>query len=101
MGLKEVISYLRMSLVIYKEAIARFDNFKWIKAMESEMKSLSDSDVWDIIPLPTGKKVVGSKWAFKIKTGTDGNIDGTRPNWLLKDSPNTTELTMMGLSVLL
>ena len=45
------------------------------KEMESAMKSLSDSDVWDIVPLPTEKKAVGSKWVFKIKTGADGNIE--------------------------
>ena len=61
--------------VTYKEATSSSDSLKWIKAMESEMKSLSDSDVWDVVHLPTGKKAVGSKWVCKIKTGADGNIE--------------------------
>ena len=39
--------------VSYEEATISSDNSKWIKAMESEMKSLNDSDVWDIVPLPS------------------------------------------------
>ena len=61
--------------VSYEEATISSDNSKWIKAMESEMKSLNDSDVWDIVPLPSGKKAVGSKWVYKIKTGADGTIE--------------------------
>ena len=61
--------------VTYEEETASSDSLKWIKAMESQMKSLSDSDVWDIIPLTTGKKAVGSKLVYKIKTGADGNIE--------------------------
>ena len=38
------------------------------------MKSLKDNDVWDLVPLPAGRKTVGSKWVYKIKTGSDGLI---------------------------
>ena len=37
------------------------------------MKSLSHSDVWDVVL--TGKKAVWSKLVYKIKTGADGNIE--------------------------
>ena len=36
--------------------------------METEMKSLNENDVWDLVELPPGRKVVGSKWVFKKKT---------------------------------
>ena len=32
---------------------------EWIGAMNSEMDSLYDNDVWDLIELPKGQKVVG------------------------------------------
>ena len=35
------------------------------------MKSLEDNHVWDLACLPAGRKVVGSKWLFKKKTGSD------------------------------
>ena len=40
--------------------------------MQTEMKSLKDNDVWELVELPASKKAVGSKWVYKIKTGPDG-----------------------------
>ena len=42
--------------------------------MDAEMKSLEDNDVWDLEPLPPGRKLVGSKWVYKVKTGGDGLV---------------------------
>ena len=39
------------------------------------MDSLHDNDVWDLVELPTGEKVVGSKWIFKVKTNADGSVE--------------------------
>ena len=40
-----------------------------------------DNDVWDIVPLPKGKKPVGCKWIFKTKRDSKGNVEKykTRP----------------------
>ena len=43
--------------------------------METEMNSLRENDVWDLVNLPPGRKAVGSKWVFKKKTGADGSIE--------------------------
>ena len=42
--------------------------------MDAEIKSLEDNDVWDLVPLPAGRKTVGSKWVYKVKTGADGLV---------------------------
>ena len=33
--------------------------------METEMKSLNENNVWDVVELPPERKPVGSKWVFK------------------------------------
>lgn len=33
----------------------------WISVMNEEMKSIKDNDIWDIISLPQGNKLVGCK----------------------------------------
>ena len=38
------------------------------------MKSLKENDVWNLVKLPPGRKLVGSKWVFKKKTGSDGSV---------------------------
>lgn len=58
----------------FKEAVSSADKPKWKKAMDAEVKSLEDNDVWDLVPLPPGRKCVGSKWVYKMKTGEDGQV---------------------------
>ncbi len=42
------------------EANASRDKAKWKVAMETEMKSLEENDVWNLVKLPPGRKLVGS-----------------------------------------
>lgn len=47
---------------------------KWKTAMESELGSLTENEVWSLTNLPPGKNTVGSKWVFKRKLGADGSV---------------------------
>ena len=58
-----------------KEAVASPDKGEWKTAMEKEMKSLKENDVWELVELPEGRKGVGSKWVYKLKTCADGSIE--------------------------
>ena len=60
--------------VSYQEATTGPDKRKWETAMETEMTSLRENHVWDLVNLPVGKKTVGSKWVYKVKTGADGSV---------------------------
>lgn len=52
----------------FQEAVSVSDRAEWITAMEAEINSLIDKDAFDLVPLPKGKKDIGSKWAYKTKT---------------------------------
>ena len=43
--------------------------------MEEEMHSIEKNDTWELDELPKGKKVVSSKWIYKIKFNVDGTIE--------------------------
>ena len=58
-----------------EEARSSPEKQEWNQAMEKEMKSLKDNDVWELTALPPGKKAIGSKWVYKVKTGGDGSIE--------------------------
>jgi hypothetical protein len=47
----------------------------WKKAMDDELKSLKDNDVWDVIPKPVGRKIVASRWVFKAKGNAQGEVE--------------------------
>ncbi|GJY46641.1 retrotransposon protein, putative, ty1-copia subclass [Tanacetum coccineum] len=47
---------------------------KWLEAMNTEMQSMKDNQVWVLLDLPPNGRTVRSKWLFKKKTDMDGNI---------------------------
>ena len=57
------------------EALASPERAKWMDAMDKEMNSLHMNDVWDLVKLPKDRKAVGSKWVFKLKVGSDGQVE--------------------------
>ncbi|GJX62357.1 ribonuclease H-like domain-containing protein [Tanacetum coccineum] len=47
----------------------------WIDAMNQEMNALHRNDTWDIMDLPKDIKAIGSKWIFKFKFKSSGEIN--------------------------
>ena len=43
--------------------------------MIEEYKSIMKNDVWKVVPRPTGKSVVTSRWLYKIKHAADGSVE--------------------------
>ena len=60
--------------VTYKQAMTSPDSAKWQEAMRSEMDSMSENQVWDLVNLPEGYTPIGCKWIFKLKTDKDANV---------------------------
>ena len=48
---------------------------EWRQAMIDEMCALQSSGTWELVPLSTGKSLVGCRWLYTVKVGTDGKID--------------------------
>ncbi|XP_075098913.1 uncharacterized protein LOC142175812 [Nicotiana tabacum] len=48
---------------------------KWIEAMKQEVRALEDNQTWKVVSLQPGKKIVGSKWVYKIKYKANGEVD--------------------------
>jgi hypothetical protein len=43
--------------------------------MVEEYASIMKNDVWEVVPWPEGKSVIGSKWIYKIKHAADGSVE--------------------------
>jgi transposase InsO family protein len=56
----------------YKQAMESKDSDKWLAAMKSEMQSMKTNHTWDLVKLPTGRKLVDCRWTFKIKPNEAG-----------------------------
>jgi hypothetical protein len=59
----------------YKEAMNRDDAGLWHEASEQEYKSLLEHGTWELCELPPGRKPVGSRWVYRIKTNSDGSVE--------------------------
>ncbi|GJT30936.1 retrotransposon protein, putative, ty1-copia subclass [Tanacetum coccineum] len=58
----------------YKAALLDPESKKWLDAMNVEMQSMKDNDVWVLVELPPNARTVGIKWLFKKKTDMDGAV---------------------------
>ena len=51
----------------YKEAVMRPDSEKWLEAMRSELKSMADNQVWNLVEPLDEVQPIECKWIFKKK----------------------------------
>jgi len=49
-------------------------NDGWILAMQEELNQFQRNDVWDLIPKPLQKNIIGTKWVFKNKLNEQGEV---------------------------
>jgi hypothetical protein len=58
----------------YTEAMMGPDSKKWLEAMESEIESMHDNQVWNLVDPIDGVRPISYKWVFKKKMDKDGNV---------------------------
>ena len=54
------------------------------QAMPDEISALQNSETWKLIPLPSGKPVVGYRWIFFVKVGPNDTIDRLKAHLVTK-----------------
>ena len=52
--------------------------------MVEAYSSIMHNDVWDIVPRPIDRVVVGSRWIYKIKHDADGSIKKYKERFMEK-----------------
>lgn len=52
----------------FRQAMNSLDSEYWNVAMDKEIESMHDQKVWSVVPTPTNRNIVGSKWVYRIKT---------------------------------
>ncbi|GJV16497.1 retrotransposon protein, putative, ty1-copia subclass [Tanacetum coccineum] len=76
----------------YKAALLDPESDKWLNAMNVEMQSMKDNEVWVLVELPPNGKTVGSKWLFKKKTDMDGAIHTYKARLVAKGYTQTSRI---------
>jgi hypothetical protein len=69
----------------YTEAMMGPDSEKWLGAMESEIESMHDNQVWNLVDPIDGVRPIICKWGFKKNTDKDGNVHIYKARLVAKD----------------
>ncbi|RRC79823.1 hypothetical protein EH999_23420, partial [Escherichia coli] len=57
-----------------KKALDAMKDPSWIEAMQEELLQFVLQHVWDLVDLPRGHRVIGTKWIFRNKTDERGIV---------------------------
>ena len=56
----------------------------WQEAMVEEYDSIMKNQVWEVVLRPQGKKVVGSRWIYKVKHAVDESVEKYKARFVVK-----------------
>jgi hypothetical protein len=59
----------------YKDAVEGPDSDLWKIAIDSEVNSILEKNVWELVDRPYHRKPIRGKWKFKVKYNPDGTVD--------------------------
>lgn len=57
---------------------------EWERALEDEILSLKENNVWHVVPCPKGRKIVNGKWGFKVKGNVLGEVERFKAPYVAK-----------------
>lgn len=57
----------------FNEAMSSADGHLWRKAAQEEYDSLIRNETWSLVPLPSNRKAIKSRWVFKVKPALRGS----------------------------
>ncbi|KAL8098141.1 hypothetical protein AgCh_031060 [Apium graveolens] len=56
----------------------------WVISMQDELNQFEHQQVWKLVPRPTHKKVVGTRWVLRNKLGDDGVVTRNKARLVAK-----------------
>ena len=68
----------------FRQALEGSKSQEWIDAMNEEIKSMKDNDIWDLVTLPESVEPIGCKWIFKTKRNSKGDVERYKAHLVAK-----------------
>ena len=56
----------------------------WYNGMKEEIEQIEKNKTWTLVPRPTDKNVIGTKWVFKKKLDENGEIKRNKARLVCK-----------------
>ena len=67
----------------------------WVNAMNEELDQIEKNNTRELVPRPTEKNVIGSKWVFKNKMNKQGQVIRNKTRLFAKDIHKSKDLITM------
>ena len=74
MSFKVILRKHKIDPIDYDETMSDVDAHLWKRAMEVKLESMYFNEVWELVKVPKGIKLIGCKWAYKRNKGVDGRV---------------------------
>jgi len=87
MGLLSVIEHVTVAEALSDDG--------WILAMQKEINQFQRNDVWDLVPKPQHKKIIGTKWIFRNKLNEQDEVIRNKEDLFLKVTVNKKALIIL------
>ncbi|GKE46040.1 putative ribonuclease H-like domain-containing protein [Tanacetum coccineum] len=68
-----------------KKVTQALDDESWVEAMQEELLQFKLLNVWTLLDLPYGKRVIGTKWVFKNKKDQRGIVVRNKARLVAQD----------------
>ena len=68
----------------FNEVLNSPNRDEWMNALQEEMSSMQNNNVWELVDLPPRRKTIGNKWVLKVKRKVDGSIDRFKAHLVAK-----------------
>jgi hypothetical protein len=79
----------------YRAAMSHPDAIQWQIACAEELDIFKHMKLYEVVDRPTDRKVINSKWVFKLKRGPDVRLQSTRLASSRKGTHKLKDLIMM------
>ena len=79
-----------MSLIEPKNVSEASQEADWIIAMQSELNEFERNKVWNLVPAPQDKSIIGTRWVFRNKLDENGKVIRNKA-WLVAQGYNQEE----------
>ena len=69
----------------------------WVTTMQEELTKFERNKEWKLIPRPSDKTVIGTKWVFRNKLDENGIVTRNKARLVARDTVRKKALTTMKL----
>ena len=69
-----VVATTLLSQVEPKSVEEAIQDKAWVKTINEELDQIEKNNTWELVPRPTNKNVIGTKWVFRNKHNEDGKV---------------------------